>query len=86
MVFVAAAPSGEAPGARRIGITVSKKVGIAVVRNRIKRLVREVYRQSRERFPPGMDVVLVAKRGAEALDYATVVQELDKLCSRLSRR
>ena len=46
----------------RVGITVSKKVGNAVVRNRVKRLVRETFRVAKDVLPPDLDFVLVARR------------------------
>ena len=45
----------------RIGITVSKKLGHAVVRNRIRRRLREVYRLNEDLFCPGWDIVVVAR-------------------------
>jgi len=66
---------GSSPGPR-LGITVSKKVGSATQRNRIKRLVREVFRRNKAIFPPQRDVVLVAKRTATDLDYVGVLDEL----------
>jgi len=68
----------RADSSSRLGITVTKKVGSAVGRNRIKRLVREVFRQNRSLFPQGADVVVVAKRGATQLDYAQVLSELSQ--------
>jgi ribonuclease P protein component len=50
----------------RVGITVSGKVGMAVVRNRIKRWVRETVRRS-QWLPSGLDVVVIAKPSAETL-------------------
>lgn len=51
-------------GANRVGITVSKKLGKAHIRNRIRRRLREVYRLSEEAFQPGWDIVLVARSRA----------------------
>ena len=45
----------------RVGITVSKKLGHAVVRNRLRRRLREVYRLNEEAFLPGWDIVVVAR-------------------------
>lgn len=45
----------------RIGITASKKLGKAVVRNRVRRRLREVYRLNEEKFQPGWDIVVVAR-------------------------
>lgn len=51
----------------RVGITVSKKLGHAVIRNRIRRRLREVYRLNEDAFSPGWDIVVVARsRCAEA--------------------
>jgi len=52
----------------RLGITVTRKFGNAVARNRAKRLFREVFRRSYELFPPGIDVVVIPKnQGANSL-------------------
>ena len=61
---------------QRFGVTVTKRVAGAVGRNRIKRVAREVFRKNRELFPPHCDIVLVARKGADALDYARVQAEL----------
>ena len=45
----------------RVGITVSKKLGHAVVRNRVRRRLREVYRLHESAFQPGWDIVVVAR-------------------------
>ena len=51
-------------GRSRIGYTVSNKVGHALVRNRTRRRIREVYRLNEEKFQPGWDIVVVARTKA----------------------
>ena len=51
-------------GANRVGITVSKKLGKAHIRNRVRRRLREVYRLNEEKFQPGWDIVVVARSKA----------------------
>ena len=54
-------------GQSRLGITVSTKLGHAVVRNRTRRRLREVYRLNEQKFAPGWDIVVVARsRSVEA--------------------
>ena len=48
-------------GQNRVGITVSKKLGHAVVRNRVRRRLREIYRLNEHLFQPGWDIVVVAR-------------------------
>ena len=48
----------------RVGVTVSKKLGKAHVRNRTRRRIREVYRLNEEKFQPGWDIVVVARTKA----------------------
>ena len=62
----------------RLGLTVSAKVGKAVVRNRIRRLIRESYRLMEERVLPGFDIVVVARGRAANADYKTVSSSLEK--------
>jgi ribonuclease P protein component len=59
----------------RLGVTVSSRIGNAVVRNRVKRLVREVFRQSRAALVPPIDLVVIAKPGADTLTYAQAAIE-----------
>ena len=54
-------------GMSRLGVTVSTKLGHAVVRNRVRRRIREVYRLHEDDFCPGWDIVVVARsRAVEA--------------------
>ena len=51
-------------GTNRVGITVSKKLGKAVIRNRVRRRIREAYRLNESQFLPGWDIVIVARSRA----------------------
>ncbi len=70
----------------RLGITVSKKVGKAVVRSRVKRVVREVFRRKKEDFPRGADIVFIAKHNAPSVTFAGLLEEMQGLCRKLSSR
>lgn len=58
----------------RVGVTVSKKLGHAVVRNRIRRRIREVYRLNEERFLPGWDIVVVARSRAVDAPFSSLTR------------
>ncbi len=61
---------------RRLGITVSRKVGKAVKRNYIKRCVREYFRLNKEFFPESSDIVITAWTGAEMLKFGEICEEI----------
>ena len=69
----------------RLGITVSGKVGNAVTRNRVKRLVREFYRLNKDLFAP-VDYNIIAKQGAARLDFSEVSQELGRALHRSKKQ
>ncbi len=63
-------------GIRRLGLGVSSKVGGAVKRNRIKRLLREFFRLNKEIFPPSTDIFISVKQGFHPSGYQDVEREL----------
>jgi ribonuclease P protein component len=81
LVFIL--PQKEPLAPPRLGITVSKKVGGAVVRNRVKRLLREAFRRHKTLFPMGLDIVFVAKQAAAKSELGDVTRELERLCRKL---
>jgi len=73
-------------GQGRMGITVSRKVGGAVVRNRVKRWIRECYRRRRDDFPGQVDFVVVARPAAAEAGQAGICRELTSLGRRLGAK
>lgn len=68
----------------KIGCAVGKKLGCAVVRNRIKRMMREVFRLHREELKTGFFIVWVARRKLAKADYRTFERVFLKLAKRAS--
>lgn len=60
----------------RVGVTVTRKIGGAVTRNRIKRRVREFFRLHRHELQPAHDLLIIARAGADILSYEDVESEL----------
>ncbi len=58
----------------RVGITVGKKLGHAVIRNRVRRRLREVYRLNEESFQPGWDIVVVGRHKAIDADFQKLTE------------
>ncbi len=68
----------------RLGVTVSRKVGGAVVRNRIKRLAREHFRLNRRLLRQPMDINLIARKAAGRQPNQAIFQALQKIFEELS--
>ena len=96
--FLAAASGAKAPvtafvlqarerrdgGPVRIGFTVSKKVGTAVERNRVRRRLREIVRKAAAAgMRPGHDYVLIGRRAALGLPFDRMIEEFDRALRRV---
>jgi len=63
----------------RLGITATRRFGKAVARNRMKRILREFFRTRQARITPAQNVLIIPKVGADTLDFAQVVEELERV-------
>ena len=72
-------------GGRRFGFSVSKKVGNAVVRNRVRRRFRHAVYGLRELFPDGADYIFVARTAAVNMAFGQLEQELRRAAADSSR-
>ena len=70
-------------GESRLGLTVSTKVGNAVVRNRVRRKIREAYRHNEEKFVDAIDLVIVSRVRTATANYAEIETSLLALASQL---
>lgn len=70
-------------GVNRVGFTVTTKLGKAVVRNRIRRRLREIYRLNEARLCRGADLVIVARTRSLEASYAVLEQDFLTGCARL---
>ena len=67
----------------RIGITVTKKIGNAVERNRIKRIIREYFRHHKKMIQGPKDINIIAKKGLARLSHQMIIEKLDKLFTKI---
>ena len=71
-------------GDNRVGFTVTTRLGHAVVRNRIRRRLREIYRLHREELRPGTDMVVVARGRSVGAAYRELERDFLTGCRKLS--
>jgi ribonuclease P protein component len=83
MLVAAREPVG---GCARLGIVVTRKIGNAVQRNRIKRVCRECFRTWPDLVPDGIDLVVIARAGASELGLSAVRAEWERARPALLKR
>ena len=84
--YIAIYKAGLQQDRSRLGITVTKKVGDAVTRNRIKRYVREYFRTNRDSIQGKLDINIIAKKAVSDLTQAESYISLRNIFNRLSTR
>lgn len=70
----------------RMGVSVSRKHGSAVVRNRLKRILREAFRLDQAVLPSGFDYVLIPRRGVSSFELHRIREQLTQLAGEMQRR
>lgn len=66
----------------RVGLSVSKKIGNAVTRNRIKRYIKDVIHRLDNRLPAGYDLIIIARKPTHEMDYHQVKSSLNHVLKR----
>ena len=70
----------------RLGITVTKKTGPAVVRNRLKRIIRESFRHNRQYISKKMDINVIVKKEAANISFYNALSSMRKMFENLEKR
>ena len=70
-------------GKNRLGLTVGKKTGKAVVRNRVRRRLREIYRLNEQRLVKGVDIVIVARTAAVSATFRELEEDFLRAANKL---
>lgn len=80
--FVVYATKKQGQAAFRVGISVSKKIGNAVIRNRVKRMIREAVTHLENIIQPDLDLVIIARPGTEEMTLEAIGQSLRHVLKR----
>ncbi len=83
LVFIVKRRGADNP--LRLGITASRKIGVAVVRNRARRLVREAFRAVFSELPDGLDIVVIVRKPPGERKLADILGEWRRALPRLKR-
>lgn len=73
-------------GGLRFGFSISKKVGHAVTRNRLRRLLKEVCRLNKGIFGTGYDYMIIARKGSAGVDFNDIKLRMERLVRRLYKK
>ena len=73
-------------GYSRFGYSVSKKIGKAVVRNKVRRRLKEVSRECGKRLASGYDYIIIARKGIEKLEFNIVRDAMENLVYRINKK
>lgn len=76
VVYVLNQPASVPGESFRLGISASKKVGNAVVRNRLRRMIKEIVRLNGERLAPRKDLILIVRKPAAEMEYAEMEKSI----------
>jgi ribonuclease P protein component len=86
VLLIYARPADQSKSPARLGVTVSRRVGNAVVRNRAKRVIRESFRATRQLWAPDVDLVVIVRHMPGGLGPAQVVGEWQSAEKAIRRR
>jgi ribonuclease P protein component len=70
----------------RLGVTISKRTGPAVLRNRLKRIIRESFRHNRQYLSDNVDINIIVKKEAASIHYNDAFSSLQKMFKHLEKR
>jgi ribonuclease P protein component len=79
-------PQGRADAPTRLGLTVSTKVGPSVVRNSIRRRLRELFRVRKGSLPKGLDMVIIARNSAAEAEWARLSRAWERIERELEKK